>query len=44
MKPLAACGLVAACVYVGATFPVLALTALLIFAAIGAVCEVVRRA
>lgn len=44
MKPLATAGLVAACVYVGSTFPVLALTALLAFALFGAVYEVIRRA
>lgn len=43
MRALAACGLVAACVYVGITCPVLAIVALGAFLTIGAVCEVARR-
>lgn len=42
MKPLATAGLVLACVYVGATFPVAALAALLAFALFGAVYDVSR--
>lgn len=42
MRSVAAGGLVAACVYVGFTFPVLALTALLIFAALGTTYELIR--
>lgn len=42
MKPLATAGLVLACVYVGATFPVLALTALSAFALFGATYEILR--
>ena len=42
MKPLATAGLVLACVYVGFTFPVLALTGLLAFAVIGATYELIR--
>ena len=42
MKPLATAGLVLACVYVGATFPVFALVALLTFAVIGATYEILR--
>ena len=42
MKPLAAAGLVLACVWAGFTYPILALTALLAFAAIGATYELIR--
>lgn len=42
MKPLATAGLVAACVYAGYSFPIIALTALLAFALIGATYELIR--
>lgn len=42
MKPLAATSLVLACVWAGATFPILALAALLVFAALGATYEILR--
>lgn len=43
MRALAAAALVAACVYVGFTYPILALTALFIFAAIGTTYELLRK-
>ncbi len=42
MKPLATAGLVAACVWAGFNYPVIALTALLTFALFGATYELVR--
>lgn len=42
MKSLAAAGLVAACVWAGLTYPLIALGALLIFAVIGGTYEILR--
>lgn len=42
MKLAAAAGLIAVCVWAGTTFPLIALTALLAFAVIGATYEAIR--
>jgi len=42
MRPLATAGLVAACVWAGFSFPIIALTALLAFALMGATYEAIR--